>query len=264
MVASERLKWFALALLCIDAVRRRARHRRRQRRPSVDPERPRLLAGEPAVGDQRLRTRLRRLHAARRSPGRHPRAQARVHGRPRHLLGGLSSLWPGLERGVAHRRPRPPGSRGGDDHAFRALDPDQVVHRGPRAQHRPRRLGRGRRCRRRRRRPHGRGPHGSPLLAVDLLRQRPGRHRRACRLPGPAAREQGRGGAEPRHPGRRARDLGARPARPRNHPGTLWGGARPGRSASSPSRRLSSEPSRSGSSDSGSRSFPSRSSSSRR
>ena len=76
-----------------------------------------------------------------------------LHARPRRLHGRLAALRAGLVRGVADRRSRDSGSRRRDDLAGRARDPDDDLRRGPRAQHRARRLGRGGRLRRRRRRP---------------------------------------------------------------------------------------------------------------
>ena len=67
MIATARRKWLALALLLRRAVHGRARHRDRERRPSVHPDRPRVLAGEPPVGRERLRALLRRLPPARRA-----------------------------------------------------------------------------------------------------------------------------------------------------------------------------------------------------
>ena len=55
------------------------------------------------------------------------------------------------------------------------VDPVDDVRRGTRAQHRARRLGRGRRLRCRGRRPARRSADRRPQLGVDLLRQRPGR-----------------------------------------------------------------------------------------
>ena len=143
------------------------------------------------MGAQRLRAGLRRLPPLGRPACRHPRAPRRLHGRPRHLLRRLASLRPGVGRHVAHRRPRPPGARRGDGHAVCALDPDHDLHRGSRAQHRARGLGRGRRLRRRGRRPRGRDPHRSPLLGVDLLRQHPRWRRRARPLPDAALTRAG-------------------------------------------------------------------------
>ena len=67
-------------------------------------------------------------------------------------------------------------------HAGCALHPRRDVRRGARAQHRPGRLGRRRRLRRRRRRAVRRDPDRPPVVGVDLLRQRPGRRRRALIL----------------------------------------------------------------------------------
>ena len=175
MVSSERIKWFALALILAVQFMVGARRRDRERRAALHPDRSPLLAGEPAVGDQRLRARVRRVPAPRRAPRRPARAQARLHGRTRHLHARLAAVRPRVERDVADRVPRAPGPRRGDDHAGGALDPRRDFQRGSRAQHRPRRLGRRRRLRRRSRRPVRRDPHRFPLVAVDLLRQRPGR-----------------------------------------------------------------------------------------
>ncbi len=116
-----------------------------------------------------------------------------------------------------------PGSRRRDHHSRSALHPDHHLHRGTRAQHRARRLGRGRRLRRRRGRAPGRDPHRPPVLGVDLLGQHPGRHRRARALADPALREPGRARAEPRRPRRGAGDVRPRPARPRDHAGLQLG-----------------------------------------
>ena len=79
------------------AVHGRPRHRDRQCRASLDPDRPRVLAGEPAVGHLGLLPRLRRLPAARRPPRRPARAPARLHGRARHLHDRLAPLRPLVE-----------------------------------------------------------------------------------------------------------------------------------------------------------------------
>ena len=166
-----------LALLCAPPVHGRARRRDRERRAAVDPDRPRVLAGEPAVGAERLRARVRRLPPARRTRRRPPRPPARpdrrrgaVHARARCSAGS-----PGATS--ADRVPRAPGARRRDRLARSALDHLGHVRRGPRAQHRPRRLGRRRRLRRGRRRAARRRPHRPAQLGVDLLRQRAGRHR---------------------------------------------------------------------------------------
>ena len=91
----------------------------------------------------------------------------------------IASLLSGLrvERGLADRRPRAAGPRRGDHLPRRPVDPHDHVRRGPGAQHGARRLGRRRRVRRGRGRPARRDPHRPAELAVDLLRQRPGRRR---------------------------------------------------------------------------------------
>ena len=72
-----------------DPVHGGPRRRDRERRPAVDPDRPRLLAGEPAVGGERLHPDLRRPAAARRPHGRSARPPPGVHGGP-----ASSSRWP--------------------------------------------------------------------------------------------------------------------------------------------------------------------------
>ena len=120
----------------------------------------------------------------------------------------LAALRARLVRGVADRRPRDPGSRCRDDLAGRARDPDDDLRGGPGAEHRARRLGRGRRLRRRRGRPPRRRAHRRALLGVDLLRQHPGRA----------------GGARAR-----SRCCSARAATPRRRLRRARGGARHGR-----------------------------------
>ena len=180
-VSSDRRKWLALALLCVVqfmvvldiAIVNVAL-------PSIQIDLG-FSQERPPVGHQRLRPRLRRVPAARRPGRRHagpppdlPRRDRRVHRR-------LAARRAGLVRGLADRRPRLPGPRRGDHHAGRAVDPLHDVPRGPRAQHRARRLGRRRRLRCRGRRAARRRPHRRPQLGVDLLRQRPGRRRRLRR-----------------------------------------------------------------------------------
>ena len=82
---------------------------------------------------------------------------------------------------MADPRPRPAGPRRRARRARGALDPDDDVRGGPGTHEGDGRLG-GDRDRRRRGRPAARrDPRRVPLLAVDLLRQRPGRHRRVPR-----------------------------------------------------------------------------------
>ena len=94
---------------------------------------------------------------------------------------------------------------------------------GPRAQHRARRLGRGRRRRRRRRRAPRRHPRRHALVAVDLLGQRPRRHRLADRGPDPARREPRRPRVELRRARCRARHRRAQHPRARDHEGPRLG-----------------------------------------
>ena len=153
----------------------RPRYRDRERGAALDQDRPRVLAAGPAVGDQRVRTLLRRLPAPRRAGGRPARTTPVVPHRPRRLHGGLALRGPRLVGGVAARGALGPGARRGDRHAGGSVDPDDHVQRRARAEHRARRVGRGRRVRRRRRRPARRHPHGPAELGVDLLPQRAGR-----------------------------------------------------------------------------------------
>ena len=191
------------------------------------------------MGHLGLRARLRRLPAARRPPRRPARAAARLHGRARHLHDRVAPLRALVERGIADRRPRAAGPRRGHDLARSALDPDDDVPRGPRAQHRPRRLGRGRRRRCRCRRPARRRPRRPPLVAVDLLRQRPRRDhladrwRRSCspRAATSASRASTSSAPCSSPPGSASSCSGSRRA-------TTGAGRRVGRSASSRRRRV--------------------------
>ena len=79
-----------------------ARPLHRERRPAVDPGRPRLLRKRPAVGGLGLRADLRRLPPARRPCRRSARASHHFHVRSRLLLRVL----PPLRAGVVGRRPR--------------------------------------------------------------------------------------------------------------------------------------------------------------
>ena len=203
----------------------RPRHRDRERRSALDPERPRVLPGEPPVGDQRLRPGLRRVPAARRPGRRHAGPPPHLPRRHRRVHRGLAAGRAGLVGGVPDRRPRLPGPRRGDHHAGRTVDPLHDVHRGPRAQHRARRLGCRRRLRRRGRRTPRWRPHRRPQLGVDLLRQRAGRCRRVRAGAAPAPGEPRRAGQEVRPARCRAGDRRALVPGLRDHPG------RPGRLA---------------------------------
>ncbi len=194
-------------------------HRDRECRVALDQGRPRVLAREPSVGDQRVRARLRRLPAPRRASGRPHRAQAHLPRGHRRVHAGVPLRRSSVVRDVVDRRTRSPGSRSGDHHAVRALDPLDDLRRRARAQHRTRRLGRGRRVRRRRRRPPRRDPHRRAQLGVDLLRQRPGRHHRARAGAAASPREPRRAREEVRRSRWRARHRRSLLARLRDHAG---------------------------------------------
>ena len=140
-------KWLALGPPVPGAVHGHSRHRDRERGLAVDPDRPRVLAGEPAMGDLGLRARLRRLPAARRPPRRPAREAPDVHGRPRHLHDRLPALRPLVERGIADR-----GAARSRVSAPPSISPAALsiltttFQGGSRAQHRTRRLGCGRRA----------------------------------------------------------------------------------------------------------------------
>ena len=97
------------------------------------------------------------------------------------LRGELAALRDRLVGGIADRIPRPPGARRCAACACGAVAPHDHLRRRARAQPRARHLRRGLRQWRRRRRPARRCPDQLSELVVDLLRQRPGRHRgRRC------------------------------------------------------------------------------------
>ena len=159
----------------------------------VDPDDPRLQRGEPAVGRQRVHARLRRFPAARRARRRPPRAEAalplrldRLHRRPRSSngLATTSGMLIGFRAlqglGAAFISPAA------------LVDHLHDVRRGQGALPGARRLGRDR-DRRPRSRPRARRrAHAGFLLAVDLLRQRAGRHRRLLRRAAAGAGVEGR------------------------------------------------------------------------
>ena len=201
------------------AVHGRPGHRDRERRVALDQGRPRVLAGEPAMGNQRLRARLRRLPAPRRARGRPARASAHLSRGHRGLHGRLVPRRPGVVRGVADRGARAPGPRRGDHLSGGALDPLGDVRGRPRAEPRARRVGRRRRLRRRRGRAARRRADRRAELGVDLLRERAGRHRRVRADAVPAHREPRRTREVLRRPGRGARDRRPLAARLRDHAG---------------------------------------------
>src|SRR6266705_2241778 len=106
-------------------------HRDRERRVALDQGRPRVLPGEPPVGDQRLRPLLRRLPAPGRAGGRSTRSAAALPRRHRPVHALLAAGGPGLVGGVADRGALVPGARRGGDLPGGAVDPLDDVHRGP-------------------------------------------------------------------------------------------------------------------------------------
>ena len=104
-----------------------------------------------------------------------PQAAVRRRGRP--VLGRLAAQRARPVLGDADRRARPPGSRRRARLPRRAVDHHHHVHRRQRADPGARRVERDRGRRRRGRPAARRRPHRPRLVAVDLLRQRPGRRR---------------------------------------------------------------------------------------
>ena len=197
----------------------RARHRDRERRASVHPDRPRVLAGEPPVGRQRLRAALRRLPSTRR-PCRRPVRPATVVRRRNHRLHPrVAGVGVRVGRGLADRGPRAAGARRRADHAGGALDPHHDVRRRQGAERSARCLGRRRRVRRSRRRAARRSPHRRAELGVDLLRQRAGRAPRARARTDPPDGEPRCTREELRRARSGARHRRARRARLRDHAG---------------------------------------------
>ncbi len=153
----------------------RARHLDRECRTPVDPARSPVQCFRTAVGGQRLHADLRRFPAARRPGGRPVRSAPDLPGRTGRLHRGQPLWGLGPEPGVADRRPRPAGPGCRHPGAGDPDDPDRHLRRGSGAgagardvERRSvgRRLGwsAARRC-----------PHGLLELALDPLRQRPGR-----------------------------------------------------------------------------------------
>ena len=202
----------------------RARRHHREHRASLHPELPGHLQRQPAVDRHRLRARLRRVPAARRSARRPLRTTPHLHGRPGDLRDRLAARWPRAERGTAARGPWPAGLRCGAGLPRRpgADHHDLPGRTGPQPRLRDLRGHVRRRCGGRpdpRRLAHRSAPrHRRPVhrgLAPHLPDQHPDRHhRRTVRTAG-----AGRVRAPPRrarHPGRHHRHR--RPARHRLRP----------------------------------------------
>ena len=177
-------------------VRRRPRRVDHERRAPVDRARSGPLPGLALLGRQLVHAHLRRVPAARRAPGRHPRSPPHLRVGPHPLRDRLVRRRVRPVRDDAHRRPRRAGPRRRPALPRRAVDPHLDVPRGRRAQPRPGRLGRRRRRRRRGRRPARRHPHGVPQLALGPLRQRADRGRRDHPRAAPGAREPRRARAQ--------------------------------------------------------------------
>ena len=198
----------------------------RECRPPVDPARPALQHLEPPVDRQRLHPDLRRVPASRRSSSRPLRAAEDLHGG----LGGLHRVEParrhGAERGLADRRPGPAGPGSGHSGARHPDHPDVDVPRGSR----PRQGPGGVECRVRGRRVGRRALRGHLdrllELALDPVRQRAGRSRRARRGP-PSPPRVPRGDGTPPPRSRRGGDgdrwTGGAGLRPRSHRDLLVG-----------------------------------------
>src|SRR3954453_9398594 len=105
----------------------------------------------------------------RRPPPRPPRPPPRLHRRPDPVLARLARRRPGPVRRLAHRRPRRPGPRRRAHLPRRAVARHDDVRRGRRAQPRAGRLGRRRRLRRRGRRAARRDPDPVRGLGVGAV-----------------------------------------------------------------------------------------------
>ena len=160
----------------------------------------------PAVGDHRLRDRVRRRPPARRPDGRPARPPAHLHGRNGRVHGLLPAQRPRLVVGLADRLPRPAGARRRAARAGGTLDPDHDVQGGARPQRRTRNLGRSLRKRGRGRRPARWRADQRAQLVVDLLHQRPRRRARARAQPGASEGEPCRPRPPPLRHGRRRVD----------------------------------------------------------
>ncbi len=172
----------------------RARRDDRQRRPAVDPRRPRLFRGRPGLGRQRLHAHLRRLPPARRPARRPLRAAAPVHDRHRPVQPGLARLRPVERAAAAGHRPGGAGHRRRDRRGGGAGAADEPLHRAGRARQGDGRLRLRLRQRRQHRRAPRRRPHRRLRLALDLPRQPADRPGGAGPQPGGAAGDEGRRG----------------------------------------------------------------------
>ena len=165
----------------------------RQRLAAHDRSRSALQRDQPAVGGDRVRAHVRRLHAARRSCRGPARPPPDPDGRAFVVYGGVAGSRAVDRRGVAYRSEGRSGAWRGDHAARRPVDRDEHVRRGRRAQQGARDLGRAR-CRRGDRWcDRRRASHPLRRVAVHLLSERPDRGRRA------GARTQDRARQPARH-----------------------------------------------------------------
>ena len=244
----ESKRWQALALLCVaqfvvvlDASIVNVAL------PTIG-DRPRLLAGQPLLGGERVRAHLRRLPPARRPARRPARPPADLHRRPDPVRRRLARRRIRRERAGADRRARGPGPRRGAALAGGALDRDDDLQGRLGAKQGARRLGRGRRLRRRRRRPSRRRADRVRRLGVGPLGERPDRPDRGGDRAAPDRREPGRVGDEGVRLRRRVqRHRGARRPRLRARRGAgrrlgLGADDRPARRRRSPCSAPSSSP----------------------
>ena len=151
----------------------------RERRPALDPGRPRVLPEQPGLGRQRLPDPVRRPAAARRPARRPDRPQGRLHDRARRLHRRLGALRSCPEPGGADRRPLHPGRRRRADVGGHPRDDRDDVPGARGAGEGDRRLQLRRRRRRLDRAAARRRAHRGDQLALDLLRQPADRHRTA-------------------------------------------------------------------------------------
>ena len=194
-----------------------ARHHDRECRAAEDRRRPaRELLRHP-VGDRCLRADAGVAPADHRNARRPVREAAAVHDRPAAVRIHIAAVRAVAERAVPDLCPGRPGNRRGDHvrHLAGAAGPGVPW---PRTRHRAGHLGRHDRRRYRDRPAARRNPHRGLGLVLDLLHQRPDRHRR-----GVPDDDQGRRVAQPagqRDRLDRDRDVyrGAVPARARSDP----------------------------------------------
>ena len=145
------------------------------------------------MGGDRLLDHVRRRPAPGRSHGRPARTAAPVHGRAGALHRQLAARRARLVGGLPDRFPCWRARRGAGLPG-RAVDPDDHLPRGQRAQLRPWNLGRRFRQRRRSGRAARRRAHQLAHLVVGLLHQRPRRRARAGVHAAIGARERRRRG----------------------------------------------------------------------